>query len=982
MAINSNKYIQKISSQHPTALWSLDDESYYVKLMSDIGRDFVNWENLNADTVTNIIPDNIVLPRPDRPCSSVVGLEIGNELDFYGSVYLVSNETFTSQSGSFDISFNLYSYGNDIRYVNIGYQVGATKNISAVFGKTGDNTQVTYQTYGSHGFSDGDYVTVTGTVPNSPNPGAYDQEGTVERVSSTRFRINSTLRYRTIIAQNEPGGEAFAGEMTDASDMWLAGQNDKWLFLSGKFDKAVSEAKIRLKIFYDGDYEKTFLINGIDVGENSLKFVGKSSGQTPIELPSDIATDETHGVPAENYLSNSDKGYYIVKNNILCSENSSIPVVYGSSNTTVLLTNDSGPSLIVPGFGFLNDYGINKTYNFETFVRINGSSTSPKRIIGPLQSDDGVYIDGSFITLKINNLYKSVFIGEWYRAMLLNIQYSPDNIELWINAEKLITINLQNENIIFPKKISTSETYLDKNQDWIGFYCYDELSSIEVDTIAIYTYLANQSILKQRLLYAQAAKTSILENQAIQNNGEFFNFQYPSANYNKNYNYPTFSKWDNARILENLAIKNNALCNIEYELPAINIGTVSEDVWLSDLYSIQNEDIKFINLKPNSAYDNIYGYMYFDSTNILQQPISSIYAVVKKPTSSETEQRILTIYNSYSKKYFKISIVGSKLSYVLNSYGEDTEIYSTSTSIIDNKISVGINLDVLKNSDNYELSSFFTDNNLSIYVGGMPNTEYTFDGNIYKFGICNSTNSLDIYSSFNEDGIILPDSLLENNVCAYTLFCQTVFNNLILDIKTKSYWESSVSLLNLAYYDVDIPGLNFFQLNIDYPENTNIVNEQYDTSNEIVKSYISFQQNSSGLSQSVFNSVVPLSQNRTIDARIDWVDNKYEFIDHTLVYVPSEIDVKDYSVVIHLDLISNVYTKPINLKYLELASKVTQKDVPSTVTSPSGNPVEHFSIDENELLDYQNSSGILITKESTSYLNLNNKSGIKIVGIS
>ena len=979
--MNSNKYIQKISSQHPTALWSLDDESYYVKLMSDSGRDFINWQNVNANAVTNVIPDNIILPRPDRPCSRVVGIESGNESSIYGSVYLISNETFSSQSGSFDISFNLYSYGNDIRYVNVGYQKGNPVEILSINKRTSSNAQAKYTTVGAHGFTTGDYVSVTGTVPNAANENYYDDEGIVEVLSSTTFCINGGINYNTMYASSQRGGEAFVGEMTDASNMWLAAQSDKWLFLSGNFNRAVSGAKLRLKIFYDGNYEKTFLLNGIDVGENSLKFVGKSSGQSPVALPSDIATGETYGIPAANYLSNLDKGYYIVRNNIICTENSSIPIVYGSSNTTVLLTNADGPSLIVPGFGFLNDYGINKTYNFETFVRINGNSTSPKRIIGPLQSDDGVYINGSFITLKINNLYKSVFVGEWYKPMLLNIQYSADNIELWINAEKLISINLQNENIVFPTKIATSGTYANKNQDWIGFYCYDELNSVEVDTIAIYPYLANQSILKQRLLYAQAAKTSILENQAIQNNGEFFNFQYPSSNYNKNYNYPTFSKWDNARVLENLTIKNNALSNPDYELPSINLGTKTQDTWLSDLYSIQNESTNFINLKPNSSYSDTYGYLYFDNINILQQAISSIYAVVKKSTSSQTEQRILTIYNNYSKNYFKISIIGSQLVYVFNSYGVDTQIYSTSTSIINNKISVGINLDTLRNSTNYELSSFFKDNNLSIYVGGMINTQYTFDGNIYKLGICTSKNSSDISSNFNQDGIILPTSSLESNVCAYTLFAQVLFNNLILDIKTKSYWESSVSLLNLAYYDVDTPGLKFFQLNVDYPENTSIVDGNYSTSNEIVRSYISFQQNSSGLSQSTFSSTIPLPQNRTIDARTNWVNNKYEFIDHTLVYIPSDIDIKDYSVVIHLDMVSNVYTKPINLKYLELASKTTQKDVPSTITSPSGNAVQHYSIDGNGLFDYQNSSGILITKESTSYLNLNNKSGIKIVGL-
>ena len=247
MPISSNQYIQKISGEHPIALWSLDDDAYYVKLVSDSGRDLINWTNGNAASVTNVIPENIVLARPDRPCTEIVGSQVGT-IDVYGNVSLTSQETFSSSSKPFTISYNLYSYGVDIRYCEIGYQIGNAKNISALYGKTGDNTQVTYRTSSSHNFSNGDYVTVSGTVPNSANPGAYDQAGTVEVVSSTDFRINSGLRFRTILAPNAPGGQAFKGEISNASDAWLSGQNDRWLFLSANFNRDVSNAKIRLKM--------------------------------------------------------------------------------------------------------------------------------------------------------------------------------------------------------------------------------------------------------------------------------------------------------------------------------------------------------------------------------------------------------------------------------------------------------------------------------------------------------------------------------------------------------------------------------------------------------------------------------------------------------------------------------------------------------------------------------------------------------------
>ena len=100
-----------------------------------------------------------------------------------------------------------------------------------------------------------------------------------------------------------------------------------------------------------------------------------------------------------------------------------------------------------------------------------------------------------------------------------------------------------------------------------------------------------------------------------------------------------------------------------------------------------------------------------------------------------------------------------------------------------------------------------------------------------------------------------------------------------------------------------------------------------------------------------------------------------------MVYVPSDIDVQDYSIVIHIEIISNVYTKPIKIKYLDLASKTLESENASTITSTSGNPVQHYSLNENQINDYKNNAGILITKDSTSYLNLNNKSGIQIMDV-
>jgi hypothetical protein len=47
-------------------------------------------------------------------------------------------------------------------------------------------------------------------------------------------------------------------------------------------------------------------------------------------------------------------------------------------------------------------------------------NTYTKKIFGPIASSDGLYVESGFITLKIGNAFRSHFVGEWYRPMLIN----------------------------------------------------------------------------------------------------------------------------------------------------------------------------------------------------------------------------------------------------------------------------------------------------------------------------------------------------------------------------------------------------------------------------------------------------------------------------------------------------------------------------------------------------------------------------------
>ena len=68
-------------------------------------------------------------------------------------------------------------------------------------------------------------------------------------------------------------------------------------------------------------------------------------------------SDAHYQVSGYKYGSSLDSGYYMASATNLYAKNTTMPMVFGASNSTVVspaLNND--PSLIVPGFGFLNEY--------------------------------------------------------------------------------------------------------------------------------------------------------------------------------------------------------------------------------------------------------------------------------------------------------------------------------------------------------------------------------------------------------------------------------------------------------------------------------------------------------------------------------------------------------------------------------------------------------------------------------------------------
>ena len=411
------------------------------------------------------------------------------------------------------------------------------------------------------------------------------------------IRINSSLinsisfGYTYIDTENNNA----AGEVlvTKSLGLSLSGQ---WVYFSHTFDtpplnKTALKMKMVVNVSASGaidDY--TFYLNGLSFGQWSEEFSKTSIGNWYPEFsPADLLPIQS--IPALQYGGSGKNGYYArFGYTKLYATNSGIPIVYGSSNVTKLYPNPSGPSLMFPGYGFLHESGKYNEYTVEMWIKANADTTTARRIFGPLNSTDGLYIDGAFLTLKIGTSHASHYIGEWYRPMLIDIRYVKNNASVVLNGETIIDLPLIEDNLVFPSGLGDEFTL---SEDFLGFYAYNDINPIEIDSFAIYSYPVPNEVAKRRFVWGQAIVAPEQTNSSLNAITAYNDYTY--SNYAVNYNYPDQASWTQANF-NNLNANSRSLEVPDYSLPKIELGTKSLSTWYSDMQT---------SIKPTSTRTNM-----------------------------------------------------------------------------------------------------------------------------------------------------------------------------------------------------------------------------------------------------------------------------------------------------------------------------------------------------------------------------------------
>jgi hypothetical protein len=1033
MSIPSNLYSEKIFAEHPLVMWSLDDKSDYISLISESDRDMSLWQLDDCTVEEGVVDENTPFQN------SIVNI-IGTEAPTTDKkvITLKSDKLFKFNQintllGTMSIGMYLNSKSVYLKSVELGYYYyDDTIGVEVEETKTFNYKQFNNWTF------------ISGTF-----------EPPIQNVSA-RLLLRLTVY------------GPFRSEELDSSD-----------------------------------YQ--FEVNGLSVGQWSENYQTYSLGVVTQELPENInlktplnglAPNGIQCVPAAAYGSSHSQGYYLALQKSLTAQNTSIPMVYGAENVTKIypnhtvvektnlsdggdqLTNlwtsiadggffnypltalpadvDGGgvsfqeiksyptkefPSLIIPGKGFLNNSGQYKTYTFEMWIRLSANNKEPRRIFGPINSTDGIYVEPGIITLVIGENFGSYYVGEWFRPMLMDFTLGKDLATLIINGEEVISISLDTDALDFPAvHVFDEDKGIDVSQDWLGFYAYDDVSPIEIDAVAIYPYKVPINVAKRRFVYGQGV--SFPESLTTAYNGQIASIDYPNAGYSSNYNYPDFALWEQGAS-DNLKTSGLFLETPDYELPFVFVGNGNYNSWLGLNSDIQSDEDIFYTFNVGSALSTS-PYIKFDTLSIIGNNISSVYGTFMLESDTSTKQILFKFQNIINNDYFTIRTNSDKIEYVYGVAGIDEVLYTTERFDKPAKFSVGINIPKLVERFGDKLASFFGNFGvISLYVGGNGTQENpnNFKGKIYSIGIDSHFNSKKINDLFNTYGVLeVPKDqdtfdALKNHTASYTLIGILKYGQFFLDIAIAGYWEDYMPLSYFAKYISDPEGnkfydLDFLQFNIDYPEPTQLLEKEvvgawtykdlydayklkthrnidnplitgwdnyedvqqksakyyeYDTSSASVRSFVTLQYVAEGISKLAeeFDVLEPAKEGRLIDIKnySNWVNTKFEVVNGTLIYPNNAlVNFEELAIVYSLEFnVRGIKHNPVKVRKLEWASK--------SINNSEFNPIgTEFGVDlypykqTGIYFDYKSPNPYSICKESSPYLYLTRDSGIELRG--
>jgi hypothetical protein len=446
----------------------------------------------------------------------------------------------------------------------------------------------------------------------------------------------------------------------------------------------------------------------------------------------------------------------------------------------------------------------------------------------------------------------------------------------------------------------------------------------------------------------------------------------------------------------------------KYNLPQIETANPSIQVdYYNDLTSYLDAvgGEVYFSMKPQTSGTKWDGgsHIFFDSISTISNKVEAFYVVLEPEEYSESTQTIFKIMNKQTGDYIKATISGTGPGYTSNEinyvfkYGSNAEVVLGTTADVSTsyKYVAGLNLKSLALRSNNNISNFLSNqSNLKIYVGSQEDFSEICSSKIFGVGFGDAYNARKISDEFDSDGLFNGDAdLVHNHKASYKFIPFQPFSILPIDpldrpvvpeISVSSYWKEDVPLSSLAKYTSNPDGtsqysVDYLQINLDYPHPISYSGDNHDTSQSMVRAYISFEKNSNGNVSDLQDLQTTYGVPRSYYTPIgnDWYTSKYEVVNGTIIGIPQDVSLEELSAVIHIEADTDAsLTYPLSIRYFEMSSQVINSlsASPSTIGTKFGVDLVPFGYNS------ENINPILTTKRSDPYYYLSDQSGIKIAG--
>lgn len=1044
MASQSNLYVEKVIAEHPIAVWMLNEQIDYISLITETNRQLYTvgqWTTTGATSTLESSPP-LNVPFPSSVTSKVSGAT-------------AITATITNAIGD----------GTQITYTASNtFTAGQTVDITGLTVTTGDNLNLNNAIIATASATQFTVVSQTIGTATSQN-GLAKRKMVVKSVfalptasmnaSLSNFCISGYLY--TVVGQIDSfsfgyqyddsiSGLTYYVEKTIDINVFNFGQ---WLHFANTFEQPPAGAtniKVIIKVNQisggsAGDYD--LYINGLSIGQWSEEFTHVSLGTTGTAISSSIDLPSTlKVVDAPAYGSATKNAYYMIGTSKMYAKNCGVPLVFGSSNVTKIYPHEiSGttyPSLIFPGYGFLNQSGKYNEYTAEMWISINTDAVSPRRIFGPISGTDGLYVEGGFLTFVIGKKFASHYVGEWYRPMLIHIRLISDNVTILLNGEEIINIPFVQSDLSYPTEYNISNG---KNRDWLGFYSYSDISNFNIDSFALYSYPVPNAVAKRRFVWGQGVTPPELQNSFLNSTTAFADYSF--SDYAVNYNYPNFANWKQG-YFSNVIATSTSLELPDYQLPTIYLGGKTRQTWYDNMQTAESAyATKAFWFRPDASWNTETCYIYFDKLGLLNETVESIYGVFET-SSTGNNQILFKAINNTTGDFLLVKIDGTTLKYISDIDGVQT-ILKQNTITTNTKFVAGINLTNFSNQSISGINKLFSDQfNISLYVGG--DTTNTFGGLIYKIGFDASYNNKKILNNYDSSGFFIfgNSTTMLAHTSNYTLVPIEKYNTFFADIAIAGYWEDYIPLSYFAKYIKDYENelhydLDLIQFNVDYPEPIetsaiesisswtyqDLLNEfnspdiltyedlansyyttwedyedmsqnsikyyYYNTSAANVRTYVSFQKITDGANRSLVdftNLDVPRAKGVVDTAAITtpWEETAFEVVDGTIIYPPkiydnsTSVDFNDIALVSHVEFrVDGILHNPMRLRDLELASQVYERTSLTEMGTKYGVPIYPYH-KTGLYYGYKGENPVEVYKDSTPHLFLTRHSGWRLKG--